>query len=170
MLALFIKTILFRHFIFVSYLNDFNQFLNITERRGDLKGLVKLAYTLCEAHILHFLKQLADYLYIRAGSVLTEQMVSLFLQFYIQTDLFYQMTLAELVSGGARLVVTLKEIQIVEPLGEAFQLLLYGLPALSYAREIEIAIPRFELQTYLTEVIRVVIQILLNVIIQMSDS
>ena len=31
--------------------------------------------------------------YIRAVSVLTEKMVSLFLQFYIQTDLFYQMTL-----------------------------------------------------------------------------
>ena len=72
MLALFIKTILFRHFIFVSYLNDFNQFLNITERRGDLKGLVKLAYTLCEAHILHFLKQLADYLSVDRSAMSNE--------------------------------------------------------------------------------------------------
>ena len=95
-------------------------------------------------------------------------MVRLLLHFDIQADLLHQMTLTELIPGRKGLVITLQKVQIVQPFGEAVQLLLNGLFALSYSGKIEVTIPRFELQSNLPKIIRVILQVLLYILIQMA--
>ena len=159
---------LFRYFIFVCNLNDVHQLLYIAECRSDLIGLVKLIDTLRKAHTLHLLKQLVHNLDKRPRTVFLEKMVRLLLHFDIQADLLHQMTLTELIPGRKGLVITLQKVQIVQPFGEAVQLLLNGLFALSYSGKIEVTIPRFELQSNLPKIIRVILQVLLYILIQMA--
>lgn len=149
-------------------MNDVHQLLYIAECRSDLIGLVKLIDTLRKAHTLHLLKQLVHNLDKRPRTVFLEKMVRLLLHFDIQADLLHQMTLTELIPGRKGLVITLQKVQIVQPFGEAVQLLLNGLFALSYSGKIEVTIPRFELQSNLPKIIRVILQVLLYILIQMA--
>ena len=79
------------------------------------------------------------------------------------------MALAELIAGCERLIITLQEIQVVKPFGKAVQFLLNRLFSLAYSREIEIAITRLQLQTDFLEIVCIIFNILLYVLIQVTD-